>query len=175
MTPHALPRPNPNEAPNEVERLRAELAEWNTADRHRAFTHCAQNIGHVTMAAFGEKIAEKVQERAEREQAERERDALKAAIERARALHKRSMFPATSGEKRGQHYCVACTALASVDDYTGYVVWPCPTVAALDTPSTTMTCPACATSYTACRAEGGRCCDACRHTPTTPEIPGRTA
>lgn len=145
----ALRRLEESEA--EVERLRAELAEWNTAKRHHAFSHCAQNIGHVTMAAFGEKIAEKVQERAERdavmaglEQTTAERDALKAAIERVRALHaKRDVFEVGPDGFLGQRLSSGCEGCSDPDlvadleagELTEDLApWPCPTTAALDAP-----------------------------------------
>lgn len=37
--------------------------------------------------------------------------------------HRRSTSPASMGEHKGRHYCVACTV--SVDDFTAYVDWPC--------------------------------------------------
>lgn len=54
--------------------------------------------------------------------------AAEAVIEQVRALHSRSLFPASRGEKRGQHYCIECTAHA--DDRV-YVVWPCATATVL--------------------------------------------
>lgn len=68
-----------------------------------------------------------------------ERDGLAARLERAEAaiaavreLHRRSMFRASNGERRGQYYCVECNRLSSVDDYQAYTPWPCATLRALD-------------------------------------------
>jgi hypothetical protein len=49
--------------------------------------------------------------------------------------HRRSIFPATRGEHKGRHYCVACTV--DVDDYTRYVDWPCPDAVPVSSSSTT--------------------------------------
>ena len=38
------------------------------------------------------------------------------------------MFPASTGEHRGRHYCVGCTV--SIDDQTAFVDWPCDTALA---------------------------------------------
>jgi hypothetical protein len=40
-------------------------------------------------------------------------------------LHRRSLFPASNTSHMGRYYCVACTV--SVDDFTAYMDWPCPT------------------------------------------------
>jgi hypothetical protein len=58
--------------------------------------------------------------------------AAEAAIERVKGIHHRSMFPATSGEHRGKHYCPACTY--TDDSWTAYAVWPCATAAAVEAP-----------------------------------------
>lgn len=54
---------------------------------------------------------------------------LAKAIESVRILHARSLYPASMGEQRGTHYCMACTV--SIDDYTAYVEWPCATARAV--------------------------------------------
>jgi hypothetical protein len=51
------------------------------------------------------------------------------ALRAVLALHRTSVFPASSGEDRGRHYCVACTS--SVDHHSLYVLTPCPTVRAV--------------------------------------------
>jgi hypothetical protein len=45
-------------------------------------------------------------------------------------IHHRSLFPATSGEWRGKHYCPACTY--TDDGWTAYAVWPCATGAVFE-------------------------------------------
>lgn len=54
---------------------------------------------------------------------------LLAAVEAALGGHHRSLLPATSGEHRGKHYCLDCTA--SIDHQTAYAVWPCARYAAI--------------------------------------------
>ena len=44
-------------------------------------------------------------------------------------LHRPSTLPASSGEHRGRHFCPACTW--NLDDFVGYVDWPCPTAIAV--------------------------------------------
>lgn len=44
-------------------------------------------------------------------------------------VHRRSRFPASSGEDRGRHYCMECTTYCS--DGAVYVVWPCRTARAV--------------------------------------------
>lgn len=61
-----------------------------------------------------------------------ERDALAAEVERLRAaasVHRKSLFPASMGEHKGRHFCLACTT--DVDDFVAYVDWPCAIGAAL--------------------------------------------
>ncbi len=48
---------------------------------------------------------------------------LLAAVEAALNGHRRSAFPASSGEGRGKHYCLDCTV--SIDHQTAYALWPC--------------------------------------------------
>jgi hypothetical protein len=58
-----------------------------------------------------------------------ERDSALASIARVKQIHRRSLFPATSGEWRGQHYCPACTY--TDDGWTAYAIWPCATAVAV--------------------------------------------
>lgn len=48
-----------------------------------------------------------------------------ARLQAIRNLHRRSESPASSGDHKGRHYCIACTT--SVDDFTAYVDYPCKT------------------------------------------------
>ncbi|MCW2899504.1 MAG: hypothetical protein JWO67_1769 [Streptosporangiaceae bacterium] len=50
--------------------------------------------------------------------------ALLAVADEVVKRHRRSVLPASMGEHRGRHFCVACTA--STDDQTVYEDWPCP-------------------------------------------------
>jgi hypothetical protein len=50
---------------------------------------------------------------------------------RVRGIHKRSDHPATAGPCRGHHFCTGCGPL----DGTPLVIYPCPTIRALDEPA----------------------------------------
>jgi hypothetical protein len=107
----------------ELEKARADKAEYDLEIR----TDTARSNGRAHRYAYLE--SEKQRERAD--QAEAERDALKAAIERARAEHR----PVSCGNARhdggeGLH-CAVC----EYDDVEGNI-WPCPTIAALAAPET---------------------------------------
>jgi hypothetical protein len=52
---------------------------------------------------------------------------LRAQREAVLELHQRSTYPATHGRYKGRRYCLYCT----LDAYTSYVDWPCPTAQAL--------------------------------------------
>ena len=112
-----------------LEAAESDLAELTRARQHGAYTFCAQQVGHVTVAEFARKISEKrnaIGQRAEavqyaNEQLQRAEQA-ESAIVRVRALHKRN-------EHTGD--CEHCSAR----DYPDYAVpWRCPTIAALDEP-----------------------------------------
>jgi hypothetical protein len=113
----------------ETEKARADKAEYDLEIR----TDTARSNGRAHRYAYLE--SEKQRERAD--QAEAERDALKAAIERARAEHR----PVSCGNARhdggeGLH-CAVC----EYDDVEGNI-WPCPTIAALAAPETPGDAPA---------------------------------
>lgn len=54
------------------------------------------------------------------------------ALKRLAAIHYRSLFPASSGSHKGEHFCPGCTV--TVDSFTAYVPWPCPTWQAVTAP-----------------------------------------
>lgn len=54
---------------------------------------------------------------------------MSAEVDAVRRLHRKSLFPASTGEHQGRHYCTHCT---SIGPELSYFMWPCPTIQLLD-------------------------------------------
>lgn len=102
------------------------IADFWDARQHGAFTFCAQEVGHVTMTAFAQKITEKRTALAQREQSVRYANEQKERAEQAEA----ALTSMSALHNRNEHSgtCEHC----SEHDYPDYAVpWPCPTMTAL--------------------------------------------
>lgn len=101
----------------ERDALASDLAELTRARQHAAFTFCPQLVGHVTVAEFARKISEKRTAIAQRAEAVQYAEEAAGSLDRIRQLH------------RNEYGCCSeCTAEAAV-------LWPCPTIRALDKPT----------------------------------------
>ncbi|WTW93671.1 hypothetical protein OG216_09900 [Streptomycetaceae bacterium NBC_01309] len=97
---------------------RAELAEWNQAQRHAAFVTCGHGLRHVTMLAFGQKIAEKRDALAQRAEATAEANRARKAEADARAEVEK--LRAENAELQERSDWLTCLEHAGVDNWIGY-------------------------------------------------------
>ena len=81
----AVVQPEITQLTDRAEKAEARVAEWITAERHKAFTHCNQGVMHIPGWAFAEKISEKVEAVADARKANQRAQEAEAKLDHIRA------------------------------------------------------------------------------------------